>query len=47
MVNNQRKPNKMGSKIGENRFHGFPVLGMMNRKEDYQTSSKATRMAKP
>jgi hypothetical protein len=38
---------ELTSEIGENRFHGFPVLGMMDRKGDDQTSSRTTGRAKP
>jgi hypothetical protein len=34
------------SEIGKNRFHGFPVFGMMDRKRDEQTHSRATGRAK-
>ena len=37
---------KLISKIEENRFNGFPVLGMIDGKEDDQTSSWVTKRAK-
>ena len=31
----------------ENRFHGFPILDMMDRKSEDQTSSRTTKRARP
>ena len=34
-------------KLGKSRFHGFPILGMMDRKAEDQSSSRTTTRAKP